>query len=238
MHEPDPRVPADAALADRLVPGAPRPPAPQREVEDIPIDLMSPSTSRSARPAGAGGRRRGRPPDRVDVALAFEAVGGGRRALRPARGRDDRHAGRVRHPRTGTPASRSTPGCDDIPARGLPPQSCAFRDRHFALEGLGATVVGVSAMDWPSSTRSPSASSLPYPSLFDGPLLLRDQIDSPTFDVWGTTLYNASPSSPAPAGSTRSSIRCSPRTATRPRWRAGSARALLEVRQGPSGRRL
>ena len=52
------------------------------------------------------------------------------------------------YPRTGTPGEPLVPGWDDIPgARGCTPQSCAFRERHFALAGLGAMVVGISAMD-------------------------------------------------------------------------------------------
>jgi peroxiredoxin len=82
------------------------------------------------------------------------------------------------------------PGWDDIPgASGCTPQSCAFRERHFALAGLGATVVGVSAMDPAAQHAFAERQSLPYPLLNDGPLLLRDQLGLPTFDVCGTTLY-------------------------------------------------
>ena len=78
---------------------------------------------------------------------------------------------------------------------------------------------------------------LPYPLLNDGPLLLRDELGLPTFDVCGTTLYKRLTFVARAAGSRRSSTRSSPRTATRPRSRAGSARALLEARQALRARR-
>src|SRR5881392_3488576 len=52
------------------------------------------------------------------------------------------------YPRTGTPGVPLPDGWDEIPgARGCTPQSCAFRDLHGELVELGATVVGISAMD-------------------------------------------------------------------------------------------
>jgi peroxiredoxin len=94
------------------------------------------------------------------------------------------------YPRTGTPGQPLVPGWDDIPgARGCTPQSCAFRERHFALTGLGATVVGISAMDPAEQSGFAEREQLPYPLLNDGPLLLRDELGLPTFDVHGTTLY-------------------------------------------------
>jgi peroxiredoxin len=94
------------------------------------------------------------------------------------------------YPRTGTPGQPLVPGWDDIPgARGCTPQSCAFRDRHFALERLGATVAGISAMDPGEQVAFAEREGLPYPLLNDGPLLLRDQLGLPTFEVCGTTLY-------------------------------------------------
>ena len=94
------------------------------------------------------------------------------------------------YPRTGTPGKKLPPGWDDIPgARGCTPQSCAFRDRHAALAGLGATVVGISAMDPGEQAAFAEREGIPYPLLNDGPLLLRDQLGLPTFDVHGTALY-------------------------------------------------
>jgi peroxiredoxin len=94
------------------------------------------------------------------------------------------------YPRTGTPGRALPPGWDDIPgARGCTPQSCAFRDRHDDLAGLGATVVGISAMDPAEQAAFAEREELPYPLLNDGPLALRDRLGLPTFDVHGMTLY-------------------------------------------------
>ena len=94
------------------------------------------------------------------------------------------------YPRTGTPGQPLVPGWDDIPgARGCTPQSCAFRERHFALAGLGAMVVGISAMDPREQAAFAEREQLPYALLNDGPLKLRDELGLPTFDVHGTTLY-------------------------------------------------
>jgi len=94
------------------------------------------------------------------------------------------------YPGTGTPGRASPPGWDDIPgARGCTPQSCGFRDRHAALTGLGATVVGISAMDPSEQAAFAERERIPYPLLNDGPLALRDQLGLPTFDLHGTTHY-------------------------------------------------
>ena len=94
------------------------------------------------------------------------------------------------YPRTGTPGRPLVPGWDDIPgARGCTPQSCAFRDRHAAFDSLGATVVGISAMDPADQAGFAERERISYPLLNDGPLTLRDALGLPTFDVHGTTLY-------------------------------------------------
>jgi peroxiredoxin len=94
------------------------------------------------------------------------------------------------YPRTGVPGKASPPGWDDIPgARGCTPQSCAFRDRHSVLTGLGATVVGISAMDPAQQAAFAEREHIPYPLLNDGPLRLRDELGLPTFEVHGMTLY-------------------------------------------------
>jgi peroxiredoxin len=94
------------------------------------------------------------------------------------------------YPRTGTPDRPLPPGWDDIPgARGCTPQSCAFRDRHSALAALGATVVGISAMDPAEQAAFAEREEITYPLLNDGPLRLRDELGLPTFDVHGMTLY-------------------------------------------------
>ena len=94
------------------------------------------------------------------------------------------------YPQTGTPGQANPPGWDDIPgARGCTPQSCAFRERHFALTGLGAVVVGISAMDPREQAAFAEREHLPYSLLNDGPLALRDQLGLPTFEVCGASLY-------------------------------------------------
>ena len=50
-------------------------------------------------------------------------------------------------------------------------------------------MVGVSAMDPGEQAAFAERERLPYPLLNDGPLLLRDALGLPTFDVHGTTLY-------------------------------------------------
>jgi peroxiredoxin len=94
------------------------------------------------------------------------------------------------YPRTGTPGRPLPLGWDDIPgARGCTPQTCSFRDRHDVFEELGATVVGISAMDPAEQAAFAEREEIPYPLLNDGPLALRDRLGLPTFDVHGTTLY-------------------------------------------------
>ncbi|MEA2331721.1 MAG: hypothetical protein QOH58_1859 [Thermoleophilaceae bacterium] len=121
-------------------------------------------------------------------ALPLAVPGGGRFDLREAATIGTLVA--FVYPRTGTPGQPLVPGWDDIPgARGCTPQSCAFRDRHSALAGLGATVVGISAMDPAEQAAFGEREQLPYPLLNDGPLTLRDQLGLPTFDIHATTLY-------------------------------------------------
>lgn len=94
------------------------------------------------------------------------------------------------YPRTGTPGQPPVPGWDDIPgARGCTPQSCAFRDRHPALAELGATVVGISAMDAAEQAAFAEREGLPYTLLNDTALRLRDELGLPTFEAAGNTLY-------------------------------------------------
>jgi peroxiredoxin len=94
------------------------------------------------------------------------------------------------YPQTGTPGNPAPPGWDDIPgARGCTLQSCSFRDRHEALTELGAVVVGISAMDPGEQAAFAEREEIPYPLLNDGPLVLRDQLGLPTFEVHGKALY-------------------------------------------------
>jgi peroxiredoxin len=122
------------------------------------------------------------------LSLAVAGDAGGRMDLREAATTETLVA--FVYPRTGTPGQPNPPGWDDIPgARGCTPQSCAFRERHFALAGLGVLVVGISAMDPHAQADFAAREALPYALLNDGPLTLRDQLGLPTFEVCGATLY-------------------------------------------------
>lgn len=94
------------------------------------------------------------------------------------------------YPRTGRPGEPMPPGWDDIPgARGCTPQSCAFRDRFAELEGLGATVLGLSTQTVEEQSEFAKRVGLPYPLLSDSHLLLRDELGLPTFRVGSLELY-------------------------------------------------
>jgi peroxiredoxin len=94
------------------------------------------------------------------------------------------------YPRTGVPGKAVPPGWDEIPgARGCTPHTCGFRDRYLELAALGATIVGISAMDPAEQAAFADREHLPYPLLNDGPLRLRDGLGLPTFEVHGMTLY-------------------------------------------------
>jgi peroxiredoxin len=94
------------------------------------------------------------------------------------------------YPRTGTPGQPLPEGWDQIPgARGCTPQNCAFRDLHGELTELGATVVGISAMDPDEQAAFAERERIPYPLLNDRELRLADELGLPTFEVAGTRLY-------------------------------------------------
>lgn len=94
------------------------------------------------------------------------------------------------YPRTGRPGELLPPGWDAIPgARGCTPQSCAFRDHHAKLQGLGASVLGLSAQPLADQVEFAARVALPYPILSDPDLKLAAALDLPTFEVAGMTLY-------------------------------------------------
>ncbi|HYP47974.1 MAG TPA: peroxiredoxin [Thermoleophilaceae bacterium] len=93
------------------------------------------------------------------------------------------------YPRTGTPGEPLAPGWDDIPgARGCTPQSCAFRDSYGDLARLGASVVGISAMEIAAQRAFAEREQLPYPLANDSDLTLGRELRLPTFEVEGVTL--------------------------------------------------
>jgi peroxiredoxin len=94
------------------------------------------------------------------------------------------------YPRSGRPGVEMLPGWDAIPgARGCTPQSCAFRDHHDELAGLGARVLGLSAQPLDDQVEFAERNHMPFPIVSDERLELRDALRLPTFDVEGLTLY-------------------------------------------------
>lgn len=94
------------------------------------------------------------------------------------------------YPRTGTPGEPSPDGWNDIPgARGCTPQSCSYRDALAKFEGLGATVVGISAQSAAEQAEFAAREHIPFPLLSDPELRLAATLRLPTFSVAGMTLY-------------------------------------------------
>jgi peroxiredoxin len=93
------------------------------------------------------------------------------------------------YPRTGTPDREVPAAWNAIPgARGCTPQSCAFRDHHAELQGLGARVFGLSIQDTDYQREVVERLQLPFPLLSDEDLLLTRGLKLPTFAFEGETL--------------------------------------------------
>jgi peroxiredoxin len=93
------------------------------------------------------------------------------------------------YPMTGRPGRDLPEGWDGIPgARGCTPQSCAFRDRHGELRGLGARVFGVSAQDTDYQREAAERLRLPFELLSDPELSFAGALELPTFDIDGMRL--------------------------------------------------
>ena len=94
------------------------------------------------------------------------------------------------YPRTGRPGEPLPPGWDEVPgARGCTPQACAFRDSFTELEGLGASVLGLSAQPLEDQLELATRVALPYPILSDPQLELAEALRLPTFEIAGMRLY-------------------------------------------------
>lgn len=77
------------------------------------------------------------------------------------------------YPMTGRPGVSPPAGWDEIPgARGCTPQSCAFRDHHAELEGLGAGVLGLSVQSSAEQAEARERLELPYHLVSDDGLRL------------------------------------------------------------------
>jgi peroxiredoxin len=93
------------------------------------------------------------------------------------------------YPLTGRPDRELPQGWDEIPgARGCTPQSCAFRDHHEELRGLGARVFGLSTQDTEYQREAVERLRLPYELLSDEELLFAGALGLPTFEVAGEVL--------------------------------------------------
>ena len=96
------------------------------------------------------------------------------------------------YPRTGRPGEEPPGGLarwHAIPgARGCTPQSCAYRDHHSALAGLGARVFGLSTQTSDYQREVVERLHLPFEVLSDHDLALARALRLPTFKVAGQTL--------------------------------------------------
>jgi len=93
------------------------------------------------------------------------------------------------YPRTGRPDEDLPGGWDEIPgARGCTPQSCAFRDHHAELQGLGARVFGLSTQDTAYQREAVERLHLPFELLSDEDLAFARALGLPTFEVEGMAL--------------------------------------------------
>jgi peroxiredoxin len=94
------------------------------------------------------------------------------------------------YPATGVPGRPLPEGWDDIPgARGCTPENCAFRDHARELDELGVTVHGLSAQPLDEQREFAERERMPYPLLNDTELALARELDLPTFEVEGRSLY-------------------------------------------------
>lgn len=94
------------------------------------------------------------------------------------------------YPRTGEPGKPNPDGWDAIPgARGCTPQSCAFRDHHAELTGLGVSALfGLSTQDTAYQAEVVERLHLPFAILSDSWLTLAAALRLPTFEAAGLTL--------------------------------------------------
>lgn len=82
------------------------------------------------------------------------------------------------------------PGWDLIPgARGCTAQSCAFRDEHEALTGLGARLAGLSVQTVGEQRQFAARVGLRYPLISDPQRKLAAALGFPTFTAGGKTFY-------------------------------------------------
>jgi peroxiredoxin len=94
------------------------------------------------------------------------------------------------YPRTGRPGVRLHESWDQIPgARGCTPQSCAFRDAHDEIRGLGAEIFGISSQTTTDQREFVERAHIPFELLSDPAFELAGGIRLPTFEVDAHTYY-------------------------------------------------
>jgi len=94
------------------------------------------------------------------------------------------------YPRSGRPDVPLLPGWDETPgARGCTPQSCAFRDAHGELLGLGVRVAGLSAQTLDDQLEFAERNRMPFPVVADPERRLGSALALPTFEIAGLVLY-------------------------------------------------
>jgi peroxiredoxin len=90
---------------------------------------------------------------------------------------------------TGLPGA-PVPGWDLIPgARGCTAQSCAFRDHHEHLSGLGATLAGLSVQTVDEQREFAARIGVRYRLISDSDQRLGDALQLPIFTAAGQTFY-------------------------------------------------
>jgi peroxiredoxin len=88
------------------------------------------------------------------------------------------------YPMTGRPGVPLPPGWDEIPgARGCTPESCAFRDHHAELRGLGVEVFGLSTQSTDYQREVHARLHLTFDLLSDEAFAFTDALALPTFIV-------------------------------------------------------
>ena len=94
------------------------------------------------------------------------------------------------YPMTGQPDVALPQGWDMIPgARGCTPQSCSFRDHQQQLAKLNTNVYGISSQSSDYQAEVKQRLHLPFELLSDVNLVLKSELNLPTFEVQGMELY-------------------------------------------------
>ena len=93
------------------------------------------------------------------------------------------------YPMTGVPGKPVPEGWDMIPgARGCTPQTCSFRDHHYELLELQASVFGLSTQTTEYQLEMASRLRVPFEILSDADFRFCDSLRLPTFEFAGIRL--------------------------------------------------